>query len=113
MEGWLLLSSTSGAPALPLPTVAYRAADFAVEYESKEGDGIPDAADSNRRSTVLEEVNDNDVAMEPLHYPVVTVVAVLLPPMAGASEDGQICAAEGAAGGGRGNRKLLNNLLVR
>jgi hypothetical protein len=44
MEGWLLLSSTSFAPALPLPTVAYRAADFAVEYESKEGDGIPDAA---------------------------------------------------------------------
>lgn len=49
MEDLLLLSSTSGAPALPLPTVAYRAADFAVEYESKEGDGIPDAADSNRR----------------------------------------------------------------
>jgi hypothetical protein len=65
--------------------------------------------------------------MEPLHYPVVTVVAVLLPPMAGASDDGQICAAEGAARGGRydqsighidrpddgQNRKLLTNLLVR
>lgn len=49
MEGWLLYSSTSFAPALPLPTGAYRAADFAVEYESKEGGGIPDAADSNRR----------------------------------------------------------------
>lgn len=45
----------------------------------------------------MEEGNDNDVAMEPLHYPAVATVAVELPPMAAASADGQICAAEGAA----------------
>ena len=40
------------------------------------------------KTTVLEEVNDIDVPMEPLHYPVVATVADQLPPMAGVSVDG-------------------------
>ena len=44
---------------------------------------------------MLEEVNDIDVPMEPLHYPVVATVADPLPPMAAMSAEGQICAADG------------------
>lgn len=46
---------------------------------------------------MLEEVNDNEVSMEPLHYPAVATVADQLSPVAAASADGQICAVEGAA----------------
>lgn len=47
------------------------------------------------RRTVLEEVNHNDITMEPLHYPVVAPLSEELLPMAWDSAVGQICAAEG------------------
>lgn len=46
---------------------------------------------------MLEEVNDIDVPMEPVHYPVVATVADQLPPMAAVSAECQICVADGAA----------------
>lgn len=43
----------------------------------------------------MEEVNDNELPMEPLHYPAVAIGTAELPPMAIASADRQMCAAEG------------------
>ena len=45
------------------------------------------------------EVNDNNVGMEPLHYPVVQPTGDLLTPMDAVSADGQICTAEVPAQG--------------
>lgn len=45
----------------------------------------------------MEEVNDNELPNEPLHYPAVATVADELPLMAAISADGQICAADGEA----------------
>lgn len=47
----------------------------------------------------MEEVNDNDVAMEPLHYPVVQPTGDLLTPMDAVNVDGQIRTAEVPAQG--------------
>lgn len=53
------------------------------------------------RAAVMEEVNDNQLPMEPLHYPAVATGAEELSPMATGSVDGQICAADGALAAGR------------
>mgnify|MGYP000866682764 CR=1 FL=1 len=45
------------------------------------------------------EVNDKDVAKEPLHYPVVQPTGDLLTPMDAMSADGQICTVEVPAQG--------------
>lgn len=50
-----------------------------------------------RRTAVIEEVDDNELPMEPLHFHAVAIGADELPPMATASADGQICAADGGA----------------
>ena len=49
-----------------------------------------------RRSAVMEEVNDNQLPMEPVHYPAVATATEELSPMAAVSVDRQICAADGA-----------------
>ena len=46
---------------------------------------------------MLDEVNDNKVPMEPLHYHAVATVADQLSPMAATIAGVQISAAEGAA----------------
>lgn len=43
----------------------------------------------------MEEVNDNDLPSEPLHYPAFAEGPEELPAMAAASAEGQICAAVG------------------
>uniref|UniRef100_A0A8R7PJT2 Uncharacterized protein n=1 Tax=Triticum urartu TaxID=4572 RepID=A0A8R7PJT2_TRIUA len=52
-----------------------------------------------RSTAVMEEVNDSQLSMEPLHYPVMATEAEQLPAMANGSVEGQICAAEGGAVG--------------
>ena len=47
------------------------------------------------RTAVMEEVNDNELPMEPLHYPAVAIGTAELPPMVTASADRQMCVAEG------------------
>ena len=42
----------------------------------------------------MEEVNDNELPMEPLLYPAVAIGAEELPPMAIGNTDGRICAAD-------------------
>lgn len=49
---------------------------------------------------VMEEVNNNELPMEPLHYPTVAIGSDELPPMATASADGQACPADGVAAAG-------------
>nr|AVF19607.1 FAR1-like protein [Triticum turgidum] len=46
----------------------------------------------------MEEVNDNQLPMEPVHYPAVATATEELSPMATINVDGQICAADGAVG---------------
>ena len=50
-----------------------------------------------RRTAVMEEVNHNELPMEPLPYLAVATGAEELPPMATGSIDGQVCAAYVAA----------------
>ena len=50
-----------------------------------------------RRTTMLEEVTDSNIRMEPLHYPVVALVEQQLAPKREVSADRQICVAEGAS----------------
>lgn len=51
-----------------------------------------------RGSTILEEVNDSNIPMEPLHSPVATpVVEQQLVSMQAVSVNGQICTAQTAA----------------
>lgn len=45
----------------------------------------------------MEEVNDNELPMEPLLYPAVATGGEELPPMSTGSVDGQVCAADVAA----------------
>ncbi|XP_044385497.1 uncharacterized protein [Triticum aestivum] len=49
----------------------------------------------------LADASDNEFPMEPLCFPAVVIGADELPPMAGGSTDGQICAAEGGVAGER------------
>lgn len=60
----------------------------------------------------MEEVNGNELPMEPLHFPAVAIGADQLLPMATASTDGQICAADGGAAT-EVDAEQLSNLLAR
>lgn len=49
----------------------------------------------------LANASNNEFPVEPLCFPAVAIDADELPPMAGGSTDGQICAAEGGVAGER------------
>lgn len=60
--------------------------------------GIPkDLIDAVCSRTLLEEVNDSDMPMEPLHYAVMPPLGGELPAAMASSADAQICAAGAAA----------------
>ncbi|XP_073366376.1 uncharacterized protein [Aegilops tauschii subsp. strangulata] len=47
--------------------------------------------------TLIEEVNDSNVRLQPLHYPVVSLPGGDLPPASSSSADAQICATAAVA----------------
>lgn len=53
---------------------------------------------------MLEEVNDSDIPMEPLRYPVMAQVCGELTALSASSADGRICAVEVAAQAPGGDR---------